>query len=208
MQLCSSLRALYRSMHDLDDALQSNDDDDEDENIHGRSWDPDLVEAMVENRALFHKQLHELRHQVVGGMRELPGGSSETAEVPGDIAFMDVDAICQPYYNDPHHGTNGNRSSRSTNSSSSTTTTNNNTNAIAHGPHMGGSGAVAEASYYTSAGPPNHGARNGGDDDGATDEVDGDGAPAVRTNPSGSGGSDGYYYGEGNDEDRYAGFYL
>jgi hypothetical protein len=183
-------------MHDLDDALQSSNDEDDneddDENPHqGLRWDPDLVEAMLENHALFHKQLHELRHQVVGGMLELPGVSSTTAEVPGDIAVMDVDAICQPYYY---------------NNDLLVMTTRTATEAE----------AAAAASYYTSAGPANHGARNGDDDDdGATDDevdvVDAGAPPGVRTSSpsSGTGGSDaGYYYGEGIDEDHSAGFYL
>jgi hypothetical protein len=98
-QLCSSLRALYRSVHELDEALQQQQQQesgdgggDYDEN----GPDADLVDAILENQLVFRKQRHELEHVVVAGMRQL-GVSPATAEVPNDIAVMDVDADCGRY---------------------------------------------------------------------------------------------------------------
>ncbi|KAG7340169.1 cobalamin synthesis protein CbiX [Nitzschia inconspicua] len=74
LELSSSLRALYRSNRDLEDALLE------------APNDRDFMEAISENKALMTKQKKELT-QVVRSMKNL----GANVEVPDDIQVMDID---------------------------------------------------------------------------------------------------------------------
>jgi hypothetical protein len=126
LQLCSSLRALYRSIQELDSALQqqdNNDDDDNDDDGDDKTYDSDLVDAILENQIVFYKQKYELEHKVIPGMvRILGGGTSSSSsslrnpptDVPDDIVLMDVNTICDPYKQNRHPCNNYSSTSTST----------------------------------------------------------------------------------------------
>jgi hypothetical protein len=75
LELSSSIRALYRSNADLEDALVES------------PGDEDVLEAIAENKALITKQKKELT-DVVQSMKNL--GSN--VEIPDDIQVIDVNS--------------------------------------------------------------------------------------------------------------------
>lgn len=82
MELYSSMRALYRSNHELQACIDNGNGEDED--------DPVYREAIEENWEVLRKQRLEAL-QLVTQLKQLPGLGS-TFELPDDIIAMDVPA--------------------------------------------------------------------------------------------------------------------
>ena len=73
LELSSSIRALYKSNQDLEEALQES------------PGDADFIEAILENQGIIVRKRKEL-FTIVQGMQEL----GANVEVPDDIQTMDV----------------------------------------------------------------------------------------------------------------------
>jgi hypothetical protein len=92
LELCSSIRALYRSINEIrefinDNNNDNNDDDDDENNDATSNSNNDFIDAINENIILFNKQRLEL-YNIVNGMNNL---NTKIMDVPDDIYIMVVD---------------------------------------------------------------------------------------------------------------------
>ena len=92
LELCSSIRALYRSINEIREFITNdNNDNDKDGDDNKKNDDDncnnDFLEAINENIILFNKQRLEL-YNIVNGMNNL---NTKIMDVPDDIYIMVVE---------------------------------------------------------------------------------------------------------------------
>jgi hypothetical protein len=99
LELCSSIRALYRSINEIREFINdniaddnnnndnNNSDNNDDNNDDATNCDNDFIDAINENIILFNKQRLEL-YNIVNGMNNL---NTKIMDVPDDIYIMVVD---------------------------------------------------------------------------------------------------------------------
>ena len=102
LELCSSIRALYRSINEIREFITTNDNDNDtnknivdsdnnkdnnNNNNNDNNCNNEFLEAINENIILFQKQRFEL-YNIVNGMNNL---NTKIMDVPDDIYIMVVD---------------------------------------------------------------------------------------------------------------------
>ena len=97
LELCSSIRALYRSINDIrefitttnddNDSTNTDDNDSNNDDNDDNNCNNDFIDAINENILLFQKQRFEL-YNIVNGMNNL---NTKIMDVPDDIYIMVVD---------------------------------------------------------------------------------------------------------------------
>jgi len=91
LELCSSLRALDRSMKEIREYIivtKTNNDDNDNNNNNDDDDDVDcFIDAIKENAILFTKQRHEL-YNIINGMNNL--NFKNVLDIPDDILSMDM----------------------------------------------------------------------------------------------------------------------
>ncbi|OEU13178.1 hypothetical protein FRACYDRAFT_243070 [Fragilariopsis cylindrus CCMP1102] len=92
LELCSSIRALYRSINDIREFITTNTNDNDKDGDDNKKNDDDncnndFIDAINENIILFNKQRFEL-YNIVNGMNNL---NTKIMDVPDDIYIMVVD---------------------------------------------------------------------------------------------------------------------
>jgi len=100
MELSSTVRALYRSIQELQVAIDEewNDDNNSKDNNNNDSKgnvnngpDPDFVDAIAENTGLIERHKKELKELIVA----MKDAGASSAEVPDDIDVIDVSSLKQ-----------------------------------------------------------------------------------------------------------------